>query len=98
MSLLKRGHMDRFYILKWTYTPPDFFEESIHIIQDRCDMTVENGNVEARIQVMFFEENPEMRSILHESLNDWSLGVQLFTHGPYKLSNSKSNCSGMIAC
>jgi len=73
-------------MLEWTYTPPDYFEESIHIIRDRYEMTIENGKVEAKVIDLIYEENAEIWNQLHEALNNRFLGVQVLTHKIYELS------------
>ena len=32
-------------ILEWTFSPPDFYEEPIHIVREDYDMRIDNGKV-----------------------------------------------------
>ncbi len=73
-------------VLEWSFSPPDYFEDSIHIEGDAYEMIIENGRVEARIRPNVFENNATMKDDLTNSLNDRFLGVQLLTHEPYQLS------------
>jgi len=75
-------------MLEWTFSPPDYFEEPIHITRDQYEMTIGNGKVEAKVNDVIYEENPEMRNQLHEALNDRFLVIQFLTHNPYELSKS----------
>jgi len=77
-----------FIVLEWSFSPPDFFEDSIHLERDNYEMTIENGKVVAKIKPPVFETNPTMRDDLTNSLNDRFLGVQLLTHKPYQLSKA----------
>jgi len=78
--------MNAIYMLEWTYAPQDYFEESIRIVRDQYEMIIESGKVETKVNVEYYEGNPETRNQLHEALNDRFLGIQLLTHKPYELS------------
>jgi hypothetical protein len=80
--------MSAFYFLEWTYSPPDYFEETIQINRDEYEMTIENGKVIAKVGEVIYESNTELRNQLHEALNDRFLGVQVLTHKPYELSKA----------
>jgi hypothetical protein len=74
------------FVIEWTFSPPDYFEQSIHINRDTYNMWIESGKVEARVKDENYDEEHHMRDQLHESLNDRFLGVQLFNHIPFDLS------------
>jgi hypothetical protein len=78
--------MNTFYMLEWTYSPPDYFEAPIQISHDQYVMTIENGKVEAKVNDVIYEENPEMRNQLHEALNDRFIYKQVFNHQLFELS------------
>lgn len=80
--------MEDIVVLEWKFSPPDYFEEPIHIKRDDYVMTINNGAVEARIRPEIYDKDQSMRDRLHISLNDRFLGVQLFSHKPYELSKA----------
>ncbi len=80
--------MDNVVVLEWTFAPPDYFEEVIHIERENYTMVINAGKVEARIDPMAYDKEHNMRDELHQVLNDRFLGVQLLTHKPYELSKS----------
>jgi hypothetical protein len=80
--------MEHIVVLEWKFSPPDYFEEPIHIKRDDYVMTISNGTVEARIRPEIYDKHQGMRDRLHSSLNDRFLGVQLFSHKPYELSKA----------
>jgi len=79
---------DEVVILKWTFSPPDYFEETFVIERDSYTMTIDKGTAKARIDPAVYDGNRDMRNAVHNKLNDCFLGVQLLTHKPYKLSNA----------
>jgi hypothetical protein len=81
-------NMEATVILEWAFSPPNYFEEPIHIIRDQYDMIINNGKVEVRIKPEVYNNDPKMRDKLHKSLNDRFLGTQLVSHEDYKLSDS----------
>ena len=80
--------MDAVITLNWTFSPPDYFEEPIEISRQDYAMTIADGQVHAKINSSIFEAKPEMRTELHDALNDRFLGVQLHSYRPYELSRS----------
>jgi len=85
--------MDDVVILEWTFSPPDYFEELIRVERENYTMVINDGKVEARINPMAYDREHKMRDKLHNVLNDYFLGVQLFTHKPYELSESSMHRS-----
>jgi hypothetical protein len=81
-------NMEDIVVLEWKFSPPDYFEEPIHIKRDDYVMTISNGTVEARIRPELYDKDQSIRDRLHSSLNDRFLGVQLFSHKPYELSKA----------
>jgi hypothetical protein len=41
--------MSEVYLLEWTFTPADYFEESVDFTCDLCSIHVENGKAEAHV-------------------------------------------------
>ncbi len=85
---INMDNMEDIVVLEWKFSPPDYFEEPIHIKRDDYVMTISNGTVEARIRPEIYDKDQSMRDRLHSSLNDRFLGVQLFSHKPYELSKA----------
>jgi hypothetical protein len=81
-------NMEDIVVLEWKFSPPDYFEEPIHVKRDDYVMTISNGTVEARIKPELYDKDQSMRDRLHSSLNDRFLGVQLLSHKPYELSKA----------
>jgi hypothetical protein len=79
---------DDIVVLGWTFAPPDYFEEPIQIKRDDYVMTIGNGTVETRIMPELYDKDQGIRDRLHSALNDRFLGVQVFSHKPYELSEA----------
>ena len=75
-------------VLEWRFSPSGYFEEPITISRDHYTMTIADGKVEAKIDSSVYDGNPSIRKMLHDSLNDRFLAVQLLTHRAYELSKS----------
>ena len=88
MLAVRDGHMEQteIVVLEWTFSPPDYFEDQIHLKRDDYSMVIGGGKVEAKIQPEVYDKNPNMREEIHSALNDRFLGVQLLMHKPYELS------------
>lgn len=80
--------MDDIIVLEWKFSPPDYFEEVIHIDRQNYSIIIENGRIEARIDPTAYDHEHKMRDQLHEALNDRFLGAQLLTHKQYELSKA----------
>ena len=80
--------MSTVVLLEWKFSPPDYFEDTIEISHKDYKMAIAAGQAQAKIDSVIFQANPQMRQLLHDSLNDRFLGVQLLTHLPYELSRS----------
>jgi len=80
--------MNNIVVLEWKFSPPDYFEEVIHIDRETYSIIIENGRIEARIDPTAYDQEHKIRDELHEALNDRFLGVQLFTHKQYELSKA----------
>jgi len=80
--------MKEIIVLEWTFTPPDYFEEPIHIVRDNHEITIENGKITARIEAQYYDSESDSRMKFQELLNNWFLGVLIVNLKPFKLSNS----------
>ena len=79
---------DDVIVLEWTFSPKDFFEDEITIQRDGYVLSIKYGEVEARIDPVIYDNEHKMRDVLHKSLEDRFLGVQVLTHKPFELSKS----------
>ena len=75
-------------VLEWSYTPPDYFEQPLHIVRDRYEIIIDSGKVEARINPEYYDKDHNLREELHDALIDRFLGVQILSHKPFELSKS----------
>lgn len=75
-------------LLEWTFSPPDYFEETVRVTYDDYQLTIADGKVEARIDSSVFDAQPTMRADIHSELDNRFFAVQLLTHRVYKLSKS----------
>jgi hypothetical protein len=80
--------MEDIVVLEWTYSPSDYFEETIHITHDKYEINIDGGKVQARIKPENYDKDHKMRDVLHDNLNARFLGAQLFTHRAYELSKA----------
>ena len=78
--------MNTVYVIEWTFTPPDYFEQSIRIVKDNYEMTIDNGKVTAKVDEKHYYLENNLRDLLSGELNDRFLGAQLINYTPYKLS------------
>ena len=84
--------MSNMTILEWTYSPAEYFEEPVTFSKDCCQVTIQNGNIEARLTTEDFEKSPDIAKSLEASLNRRFQGTQLLTHKAYELSFSGRRC------
>ena len=78
--------MDAKYIIKWTFTPEDYFEEPFKIEDECFEMWVDIGTVKAEIvEEICFDPNIEAKK-LHSILEGRFYGAEIFLHKPFSLS------------
>ncbi len=79
-------------ILKWSFSPPNYFERPIKVVvsknanEEDITLLIKNGNVEARVNPIIYSHDPSCRLMLHEALNHRFLVEQVSTHRAYNLS------------
>jgi len=78
--------MEQVIVLEWLFSPPNYFEQTIELTRREYTLRIESGKVEARVDSLAYDANPNYRLALHESLNDRFLAIQVFTHRTYNLS------------
>lgn len=75
-------------LLRWTFTPADYFEQTVDVVRPDYRMTIGSGVVEASVEEATFDGTPDMRKKVHEELNARFLAAQLLKHRPYELSGA----------
>jgi hypothetical protein len=72
-------------ILEWRYTPKDFFEETIDIQRDDCEIRIADGRVTATVAPDQYNKGHKKRDELHEFVEVYFRSVQLFTHQSFAI-------------
>lgn len=80
--------MNTVYILEWSFTPPDYFEEPVDFACDHGLIHVENGRTEARVPADIYPSDHSLRNQLHGELDARFLAAQVLSHKPYDLNKS----------
>lgn len=78
--------MPAVFLLEWTFTPPDLFEERVEFPFALGVFVVDAGKVEARIPEEAYPQDHSLRAELHEQLNARFLAAQVLSHNPFTLS------------
>lgn len=64
-------------VLEWTFAPRDYFAEAVEIIAPDYTMTIDDGQARAKIDSVIYEATPDMRQVLHNTINARFLAAQL---------------------
>jgi hypothetical protein len=78
--------MTAIYILEWTFTPTDYFEEPVDFVCGHGSIHVENGKAETRVPANLYPLDHSLRTHLHGELDARFLAAQILSHKPYELS------------
>jgi len=73
-------------ILKWKFTPPDFFEAPYVIEEQDYKIEIDNGSITATISPALYESRPEARMEFHEKINDLFLGAQIINFKRFSIT------------
>lgn len=73
-------------VFTWTYTPADFFEDTIEIVVGDQTVNVQPGKLEARVESSIFSADPSIRDVMHAAIAANFSGVQTLTDRPFELS------------
>lgn len=79
-------------ILKWSYTPKDYFEEPLRINREKYELEINNGEVTATFHGMKYENNNRMFEERNSEINDLFMGAQVVNHKSYLLLNFTIQC------
>jgi len=74
------------FVLTWSFTPPDMFEDEVRFGSERRSFTVGKGTAEARVSADAVTDVESLRTELHEELDARFLAAQVLGHRPYTLS------------
>lgn len=77
------------YLLEWTFTPPDYFEEAVDFPCEHGSIHVENGRAEIRVLAERYPADHTLRNQLHAEVDARFLAAQILSHRPYTLSKPK---------
>jgi len=78
--------MAEVFLLEWTFTPTDYFEESVEFTCEHGTIRIENGRAEARVSPNRYPPDHSLRNQLHEELDARFLAAQVISHKPYTLT------------
>jgi hypothetical protein len=74
------------FLLEWTFTPPDLFEERVSFAIGDCAFVIEAGKAEGHIAEDKYPEDQSRRNELHQLLDAVFLAAQLLSHKSYTLA------------
>ena len=77
------------WIVEWTYSPADYFEEPMEIPHEDYKLMIKDGKVEA---ITKHNPQPELCDQLSMELECRFQGVQLVSHEPFELSAPSVSC------
>ncbi len=72
--------------LEWKYTPKNYFEEPIHIIDERFELSISDGVAFAKIEPLFYSQHPEINEYLTRLIETRLQAVQLISHRDFILN------------
>lgn len=76
-------------VLKWDYTPPDFFEESIQIDVETGRITLEKGLARGTFAASEYARGAEFWDEMHERLRQEFTSQQVLVHKTFTLPKPK---------
>lgn len=79
-------YMNEVYLLEWTFTPSDYFEEAVDFPCRHGSFRISGGKAKLDILPNEYPSDHSLRMQLHRELNALFLAVQVLTHMPYKLT------------
>jgi len=76
-------------VAEWKYDPKEYFEENIHMIEDKYELRIGDGEIEARIDSKFMDNADNIINEINDNLKTRFLAEQVMTHKPFNLSEPK---------
>ena len=77
--------MDEIWVLKWTFSPEDYFEEDVNFPSKYGEYQVTNGKVELHIPSEKYPSDHSLRMQIHAELDARFLAAQVLAHRQYSL-------------
>jgi len=77
------------WVVEWTYSPADYFEEPMEISNEDYNLIIKDGKVEARTSC---DQRPQLCDQLSMELEFRFQGIQLVSNKPYELSKPSITC------
>lgn len=77
------------WIIEWTYSPANYFEEPLQISEKHFELIAQDGKVEAKVD---HDPRSDLCDQLDTELKLRFQGVQLVSRVPYKLSQPSVHC------
>jgi len=74
------------YVLEWSFTPSNYFEEEVSLTCGHGTFRVASGSVELRVPLDMYPSDHSLRMELHAELDACFLAAQVLSHKPYTLS------------
>jgi hypothetical protein len=78
--------MTETYLLEWSFTPSNYFEEEVSLTCRYGAFRVSGGSVELRLPLDIYPSDHSLRMELHAELDACFLAAQVLSHKPYTLS------------
>jgi hypothetical protein len=73
-------------VLEWTFSPADYFEQTIEVQRDEYVLRIQHGKAEAKVDPSAYDADPNYRLAIHELLKGRFLAIQVLAHQAYELS------------
>jgi hypothetical protein len=80
---------DELWIIEWTYSPANYFEEPLQITEKHFELIAQDGKVEAKIE---HDPRPNLCDQLDKRLKLRFQGVQLVSGVQYEFSEPSVHC------
>jgi hypothetical protein len=77
--------------IEWSYTPQNYFEESISPECEGCSIEIEDGHITARMSADLFDSRPGFRDSVTENLNHYFLGALPIRRQAFELHGGTIN-------
>jgi len=87
----EKSSSDNTVIIKWSYTPPSFFEEPVKLKRDGYVIKIQDGQIEAEMKGSFFDSQEELRDTITKEMENYFLGSQLIRNVAFKISGGTIN-------
>ena len=73
-------------VAEWKYDPKEYFEDIIHIVDEKYDLQIRKGEIEAGIHPRFIDNAKDIIDEIDRKIQSMFLAVQVMNHQPFNLS------------